>query len=158
MPNQKSVNAAFANASRVVAKQIKTYLAGIDREVAARGYRVSNQLRNSALYVLRGERSGRRYLVPDTKRYYTASAPGESPANRLGIFRLSWTTRVDAQKSGKLYTVRSLIESNVKAGAYLLGDMLEKGTKKMAARPYKQKVIDRALPKIMEIYNRPYKP
>ena len=39
---------------------------------------------------------------------------------------------------------------------HLLGEMLENGTGKMKPRPYKQKVIDRALPKIKEIYKKPF--
>ena len=37
-----------------------------------------------------------------------------------------------------------------------LVDRLENGTGPIAPRPYKQKVIDRALPKIKAIYQKPY--
>ena len=36
----------------------------IQRKMEARGYRAANELRRSALRVLRGQRSGRRYKVP----------------------------------------------------------------------------------------------
>ena len=33
-----------------------------------------------------------------------------------------------------------------------LGDILEKGTSRMKPRPYKQAVVDRAMPRIKELY------
>jgi hypothetical protein len=39
----------------------------ISNQVKARAYRAANELRNSALFVLKGERSGRVYRVPFTK-------------------------------------------------------------------------------------------
>lgn len=40
--------------------------------------------RNQVIKNLTGSRSGIRYKVPGTQVYYTASAPGEYPASRLG--------------------------------------------------------------------------
>jgi hypothetical protein len=148
---------AWHNASAVVAKTIATTLKGVQKEVSTRAYRASNELRNSSLYVLRGQRSGKKYLVPFTKQQYTASAPDESPAVRTGVFRLSWGTHVRVEKNGVHFRAVSTIESNVKAGNYLLGEILENGTKRMKPRPFKQKIIDRALPKITELYNKSYK-
>ena len=116
----------------------------------------SNQLRNASIFVLRGTRNGRVYLVPGTKQHYKASAPGESPANRTGIFRNSWGTHVHVEKNGVHFRAVAAIESKERAGGHLLGEMLENGTGKMKPRPYKQKVIDRALPKIKEIYKKPF--
>ena len=76
----------------------------IRQEMERRSYLAANELRNAAMQVLRGQRSGRRYKVPGTYRrqrdktdgkmkngrYYTASAPGEPPAVRTGVFRNSW--------------------------------------------------------------------
>jgi hypothetical protein len=155
----RSNNDAWKNASDIIGKTIATTLSGINKEVASRAYRTSNELRNASLHVLRGQRSGRRYKIPHTKKYYTASdgGKGESPAVRTGIFRLSWGIRVHVEKSGNKFKAVSAIESNVKVGKYLLGEILEEGTERMAARPYKQKVRDRTMPKIQAIYNKPYK-
>ena len=49
-----------------------------------------------------------------------------------------------------------VIENDQKVGSSLLGEMLENGTKRMAPRPYKQKVVSRALPQVIKIYNEPY--
>ena len=153
---------AWGNASRIIGHTIRTTLRGVEREVSARTYRASNELRTASLHVLRGQRSGRQYRIPHTRRTYTASAPGEPPAVRTGIFRLSWGTHTRIEKrGGNNYHAIAAIESNVKAGGHLLGDILEHGAnsgrRRMAARPYKQAVCDRAMPRIREIYNRPYK-
>jgi len=149
---------AWGNASRIIGKTIETTLAGVKKEVAQRTYRAANELRNSSLFVLRGDRSGRRYRVPHTSRYYKASAPGEPPAVRTGAFRNSWGTHVHVEGSGNGLKAVAAIESHEMAGGIALGEMLENGSPggKIKPRPYKQKVIDRALPKIQEIYSRPY--
>ncbi len=146
-----------SNAAQIVGKTIATTLKGLQKEVAQRAYRASNELRNASLYVLRGKRSGRIYKMPNTRAKYRASAPGEPPAVRTGIFRLSWGTHVHVEKQGAHFRAVSAIESKEKAGGRLLGEMLEQGTAKMAPRPYKQQVIARAMPKIKAIYKKPYK-
>ncbi len=146
-----------SNAAQIVGKTIATTLKGLQKEVAQRAYRASNELRNASLYVLRGKRSGRIYKMPNTRAKYRASAPGEPPAVRTGIFRLSWGTHVHVEKQGAHFRAVSAIESKEKAGGRLLGEMLEQGTAKMAPRPYKQQVIARAMPKIKAIYKKSYK-
>jgi hypothetical protein len=153
----KSIAAANFNASRVIGKTVAATLKGVQQEVTSRAYRASNELRNASLMVLRGQRTGRVYRVPFTKKTYRASAPGEAPAVRTGIFRLSWGTHVHVEKKGNKFRAVSAIESNVKVGSHLLGGILEHGTKKKKPRPYKQAVIDRALPKIKALYSKPYK-
>lgn len=154
---QQSIANAQFNASQVIGKMVAATLQGVQREIGQRAYRASNELRNAELYVLRGERSGRIYRVPNTKKKYRASAPGEVPAVRTGAFRLSWGTRVHVERKGTLYRAVSAIESKERAGGRLLGEMLENGAGKTAPRPYKKKIIDRAMPKIKEIYGRPYR-
>lgn len=140
----------------------------VQLEMERRSYLVSNELRNSAMLVLRGQRSGRRYKVPGTYkrqrdkatgkmkngRYYTASAPGEPPAVRTGAFRMSWqpVTRV------VFGSYISRIESDIKTenGNYTLGEILEDGTSKMAPRPYQEEILEKTKPKILRIYNEPY--
>jgi hypothetical protein len=95
--------------------------------------------------------------LPYTKRTYQASAPGEAPAVRTGIFRNSWGTHAHVEKQGSHFKAVAAIESNIRVGRYLLGDLLEEGTSRMKPRPYKQAVRDRAGPKIKELYKKPYK-
>lgn len=153
---RQSISRANQKSSQIIGKMIATTLKGVQKEVSQRAYRASNELRNAELYVLRGQRSGKKYRVPGTRRKYTASAPGESPAVRTGVFRLSWGTHVHVEKNGAHFRAVSAIESKERAGGRLLGEMLENGTSRIAPRPYKQKVIDRALPKIKAIYQKPY--
>lgn len=148
---------AWGNASQAIGKVIASTLKGVQKEVSQRAYRASNELRNASLYVLRGARSGKTYRVPNTGKKYKASAPGEPPAVRTGTFRFSWGTHVHAEKNGSHFRAVSSIESNERAGGRLLGEMLENGHGSVAPRPYKQKVIDKALPKVKAIYKKPYK-
>lgn len=167
-------------ASAAIELTVSESLKWMYQKIQGRAYRASNELRNAALYVLRGTRTGRVYKLPAThgkraskatksmiKDYghklrggqlYRASAPGEAPAVRTGAFRLSWGTRVHVEKNGKKFRAVSSIQSNTRAGKYLLGDLLENGTAKIAPRPYKQAVRDKALPNIKAIYKKAYKP
>ena len=148
-----------------IAKHVSTT---ITHEMERRSYLAANELRNSALIVLRGQRSGRRYKVPGTYRrqrdkldgkmkrgrYYTASAPGEPPAVRTGTFRNSWQPTAT-----KVYgSYFSRIESDVRTdnGRFNLGEILEDGTIRMAARPYHDRILDHAELKIKKIYSDPY--
>lgn len=152
---------------------VANLVAQAGQEVKSRGVRTANELRTASNHVLSGQRHGRRYRVPGTysKRrrrdkttgrlrsgvYYTASAPGEPPAVRTGAFRVGWKQRAYTEDlGGGECNVRGVIESDQRAGKYLLGELLEEGTRRMAPRPYKQRVIDRALPKVIRIYKEPY--
>ena len=133
---RQSISRANQKSSQIIGKMIATTLKGVQKEVSQRAYRASNELRNAELYVLRGQRSGKKYRVPGTRRKYTASAPGESPAVRTGVFRLSWGTHVHVEKNGTHFWAVSAIESKERAGGRLLGEMLENGTGRIAPRPY----------------------
>lgn len=126
----------------------------IRAQLPGRAYRASNELHSAEFRVLRGRRSGRVYRVPNTRRHYRASAPGERPAQRTGAFRLSWHSSVPA--AGNPYIAR--IESGLKAGksGYVLGELLENGSSRMAPRPYQEEIIEKALPAVKRIYKEPY--
>lgn len=140
----------------------------IKLQMESRSYRAANELRNASQLVLRGQRSGRRYKAPGTYakqtdrvsgqkkngRYYTASAPGEPPAVRTGVFRASW------QPTAKVVfgSYISRIESGARTdnGRYNLGEILENGTRRMAPRPYQDRILDKAEKPIVRIYSEPY--
>jgi hypothetical protein len=121
-------------------------------------YRVANELRNKVLEVMRGPRSGKPYRVPSTGKFYIASAPGEAPAWRTGGLAKSFAaiTSPKTTRSGANRTIRAGIESKYSSGQYLIGKLLEDGTKKMARRPYKGEVITKAMPGIIRILKEPY--
>lgn len=156
-----------------VGMMVKNVNDKITRGMKSRAYRAANELRNASQIVLRGQRSGRRYNVPGTGRVkynkrdhtatityrkYTASAPGEAPAVRTGVFRASWQPRTESEGVGDNLSVRAMIESSVRTdnGKYLLGEVLEDGTGRMAPRPYKEAIQEKAMPKILKIYKEPY--
>lgn len=141
----------------------------IKQDMERRSYLAANELRNSALQVLRGQRSGRQYIVPGTGRMsynkrkktakisykrYTASAPGEPPAVRTGVFRLSW--QPTAHKVYGSYISRIESDARTDNGRYNLGEILENGTSRMAPRPYEDRILEKAEPKIVKIYAEPY--
>lgn len=146
----------------------KTVSTTITHEMERRSYLAANELRNSALMVLRGQRSGRRYKVPGTYRrqrdksdgkmkrgrYYTASAPGEPPAVRTGTFRNSW--QPTAKKVFGSYISRIESDATTDNGRHNLGEVLEDGTSRMAPRPYQDRILEHAEPKIVRIYSKPY--
>lgn len=125
----------------------------IKLQMESRSYRAANEMRNASLLVLRGQRSGRIYRVPGTKRTYQASAPGEPPAVRTGIFRLSWQPSAHVVFGSYI----SRIESNVAVkDGRMLGDILENGTSRMAPRPHHDRILAKAEPDIVKIYSQSY--
>ena len=130
----------------------------IKHQMASRGYRASNELRNAALEVLRGQRSGRIYRVPGTKATYQASAPGEPPAVRTGTFRLGWKPQSMVENGGNRVVSKIRNETTTQGGGYKLAEILEKGTPggQMAPRPHHEKIQQKALPDIVNIYSQPY--
>lgn len=123
----------------------------VNREAASRGMRAVNAIRNAELEVLSGKRSGRVYRKPHTKSHYTASAPGEPPARRTGNLRLNWNGTVESSSTGSGLRVTAVLESQERYSTYL-----ENGTRRMAPRPFKQPISEKAMPEIERIYNEKY--
>lgn len=123
----------------------------VNREAASRGMRAVNAIRNAELEVLRGKRSGRVYRKPHTKSHYTASAPGEPPARRTGNLRLNWNGTVESSSTGSGLRVTAVLESQERYSTYL-----ENGTRRMAPRPFKRPISEKAMPEIERIYHEKY--
>ena len=123
----------------------------VNREAASRGMRAVNAIRNAELEVLRGKRSGRVYRKPHTKSHYTASAPGEPPARRTGNLRLNWNGPVESSSTGSGLRVTAVLESQERYST-----ALENGTRRMAPRPFKQPISEKAMPEIERIYHEKY--
>ena len=75
-------------------------ISDIEHQMMSRAYQAAQALKKAELQVLRGQGGGRRYRVPGTGAFYTASAPGQPPAVRTGAYRSSYVPRAE-QKSGK---------------------------------------------------------
>lgn len=123
----------------------------VGKQVVSRGTRAVNAIRNAELDVLKGQRSGRVYKKPHSRATYTASAPGEPPARRSGALRLNWHGEVKSGSSTVGTKIIAALESEQRYAGYL-----ENGTSRMAPRPYKDRITEKALPEILSIYNEPY--
>ncbi len=141
------------SAGNVIRATVKGMVAGINRKVVSRGVRAVNAMRNAELEVLKGQRSGRTYRKPHRKATYKASAPGEAPARRTGNLRMHWNGQVknEGSTSGGGVKIIAELESQEKYAGYL-----ESGTRKMAARPFVDKIKEKAIPEIEKIYKEPY--
>lgn len=147
------VDGKSGSAGRAIRATVKDQVADINRKAVSRGVRAVNAIRNAELEVLKGQRSGRVYRKPFTKRArYTASAPGEPPARRTGNLRMHWNGQVKSEgsSSGGVAIVAELESQEPYAG------YLENGTSKMAARPFVEKIKEKATPEIQRIYSEPY--
>ena len=109
--------------------------------------RASNELRNAVLNVLRGQRSGRVYRKPHSKATYRASAPGEPPAVRTGMLRMSWGMKAVGDGKG---TYTAGIYSDVP-----YAEKLDEGTPHgyIKPRPFKEKTIEAARPRVLRIFS-----
>lgn len=133
--------------------KVKDIKADINRKVASRGARAVNALRNAELDVLKGQRSGKKYRKPYTKKAtYIASAPGEAPARRTGNLRLHWSGDVSARgNSNGGMALDVTLESQEKYAA-----ALENGHGNVAARPFVDRIKEKAEPEIAKIFSEPY--
>lgn len=95
---------------------------------------------------LSGQRSGKVYRVPGTKhKTYTSSAPGEPPASATGRLRKSIRFRVE----GGFRELHGIVGTDIEYAPHL-----ERGTHKMAARPFMRPTFERERLKIKEILSR----
>lgn len=124
----------------------------VTQEAKSRGYRAANALRSASLEVLRGQRSGKIYRKPFTKKAsYQASAPGEPPAVRSGTLRRKWHPRAQSEKENGSVTVHPAIWTDVK-----YAPILQEGSPKMEPRPFEEPIIEKAKPEIEAIFGQPY--
>lgn len=138
---QISVNEINAS----INKRVKQAIDDVDTHAKSCAVRASNELRNAVQNTLRGQRHGKKYKLPFRKTAYTASAPGEPPARRTGVLRVSWG----------LYAV-GLGKGEYTAGIYTdvpYAHYLDEGTKRMAARPFREATIERATSGVIRIFS-----
>ncbi len=135
-----------------IQEKIDRKVESVNNQAVSRGTQAVNALRNAELEVLKGQRSGRVYRKPHSKASYTASAPGEPPARRTGNLRLHWNGKVIKERTsgGGLNITAELESQEPYAG------ILEHGSRRMAPRPFVERIKQKAMPKIKRIYSRPY--
>lgn len=146
------VDGQQGSAGAAIRAKVKDQVANVNRQVLSRGVRAVNAIRNAELEVLKGQRSGRQYRKPFSKATYTASAPGEPPARRTGNLRMHWNGQVRTEGgTGNGVQVIAELESQEQYAGYL-----EHGTSHMAARPFVERIKEKAAPEIEKIYKEPY--
>lgn len=136
-----------------IQEKIERKVESVNSQAVSRGTQAVNALRNAELEVLKGQRSGRVYRKPHSKASYTASAPGEPPARRTGNLRLHWNGKVIKERTsgGGLNITAELESQEPYAG------ILEHGSRRMAPRPFVEKIKQKAMPEIKKIYGKPYR-
>lgn len=123
----------------------KEVVKSIENAASKRMAEAVNAVRNQTLETLTGPRSGRTYYVPDTKRTYTASAPGQPPAIATSDLFKSIETSVGSEDR----TVIGHVGTDK-----IQGKMTEFGTRNMAPRPWLRISFEKALPKVKSILSR----
>ena len=152
-----------------IAPVIRKLKADITQEAKSRAFKAANALRSAELEVLRGQRTGRVYRKPHTKRAtYRASAPGEAPAVRSGHLRMSWRTITGSEKSGKDTIITPAIHTTVPYAPILQngfkGSVSRTSKKgkvytvnvKLEPRPFDEPIKEKAMPAIIKIFETPY--
>ena len=125
----------------IVDTQVPIMLERVNAQMPSRIARASNEMQTSLNLILSGGRSGRMYGG------HRASAPGEAPGNWHGTLRASFSPKPEWNgREGKACVVSG--------SSYV--NYLEDGTSKMAARPFRDKVIEDALPKVEAILHEPF--
>ena len=114
----------------------------IEQNASKRMAKAVNEVRNVVLETLSGSRTGRRYKIPGTQKFYTASSPGEPPAQATGRLRQSIKTSI--QSEGKVIVGRIGTDLDY-------GKTLEFGDDKVAPRPWLHPSFEKARDKISEI-------
>lgn len=108
---------------------VAVIMSRVDSQIIPRCAMASNELHTQAVSNVLNNRS--------------PSSPGNPPGVRSGFLRTHWS---------KIWGQRVIgITSEAEYSGYL-----EHGTSKMAARPFKQRIIDASMPKINAIFNEPY--
>lgn len=114
----------------------------IEDTAAKKMAEATQAVRTTVLETLAGKRSGRTYYIPGTRKSYTASAPGEPPAQATAELRQSIKTSVGSEDR----TVVGVVGTDK-----IQGKMTEFGTRNMAPRPWLRISFEKALPKIKSV-------
>lgn len=136
-----------------ISVEVAKKVTAIGVEMRSRAVRGSRALKSAELQVLRGQRGGKKYKKAYKKTHYTASASGEPPAVRSGKLRSSF--RPSAKTYGNPFGGAASVYVSIETDTHYAG-FLEDGTRKMAARPYVEKIKQQAEPEITAIFGAPY--
>ena len=145
-----------ASAANYAKIEVNRLVQMLNNEARARANQGVNELQTAAYLVLSKDGTGRTYKRKSISKrgnpkpiIHTASVPGQPPAPDEGNLRSKWRKLILAEFSGQGAGIRikMRIKSDMPYSVYL-----EKGTRKMAARPFKKRIRDMAMPAIKAIY------
>lgn len=121
---------------------VKEIVQEINHAAISRATGGLNILRNSALTVLARETFGRRY------RYGIASVPGATPNPQSGNLRKYWRQKKEVSQGGNNLRIKLKISSKM-----FYSQFLQRGTRKMAPRPFKEPIKNHARPQIAQLFS-----
>jgi len=136
-----------AAAARYLRVEVNSLMLEMNQNARSRARRGVNLLRNAALEVLGQNGSGRVYHRGG--RVQIASAPGQPPAPDKGNLRKNWRMATLAYLNGKGLGID--IHMRITSDMFY-ADFLEHGTRKMAARPYRERIKTKARPQIAALF------
>lgn len=113
----------------------------MNTQARSKAVRAVNIVQGAAYDVLGKDGTGRVYGA------HTASVPGAAPAPDTGNLRRNWRRFVVAQNLGGGVRITCRLKSDTPYASHL-----ESGTKRMAARPFRQRIIEKARPEIIGIF------
>lgn len=119
-----------AEAVKAVQIEIKGNVQTVRENARARLPRAANALRNAELTVLSGNPS--------------PSPPGSPPGRRSGHLRNRWSLIAKGSGGDMVFGIKSGVHYS---------PYLEYGTRKMAARPFVDKIVETAKPEIDRIFS-----
>lgn len=132
-----------AAAAKYLRIEVNSLVQEMNQNARSRARRGVNLLRNAALEVLGQNGSGRIYGK------HVASAPGQPPAPDTGNLRRNWRQAVLAYPNGKGFGIN--IHMRITSDVFY-ADFLEHGTRKMAARPHRERIKTKARPQITALF------
>lgn len=122
-------------AAAVLHKEVKFRKEDTIRKRNSRLFRAANALRNAEIDVLRGNPS--------------PSKPGQLPGTVTGTLMRSWSPyHTEGGETG----IFGILSAASYAGYLEEGTHFKDGKQKMAARPYVNKIQEKALPKVRAIF------
>jgi len=116
---------------------VDNVIKGLGKEAEDRVRKATHHMRDEVNETLSGQRSGETYKVPGTESaYYTASAPGEPPASRLGNLRSSIGWKILEKRFLGRMEIIGRVGTPLEYGAKLETGEYPSGPDSQVARPW----------------------